>query len=103
MKINESQLRKIIQESVKTALNESLSDYDGDNYEEYEEIIERLNDSYDEYQNAISELQSWYLKNIEQSDDMYNSYAGKYGGEAKNLLQQSYSRLGNMLKDEDYY
>jgi hypothetical protein len=103
MKLNESQLRKIIKESVNKALNESLSDYDGDNYEEYEEIIERLNDSYDEYQNAISELQSWYLKNIEQSDDMYNSYAGKYGDEAKNLLQQSYNRLGNMLKDEDYY
>ena len=102
MKINETQLRKIIKESVKTALNESLSDYDGENYEEYEEIMERLNDSYKEYRNTISELQLWYLKNVEHSNDMYNSYPGKYGDEAKELLRQSYNRLGNMLNVEDY-
>lgn len=100
-KLTESDLHSIIQESVKNILKESS--YKGDNYYEYEEIMEQLESSCDEYENAISNLQKWYLTNIEKGSDMYNSYAGKYGDEAKYLLSQSYSRLGNMLEIEEEY
>lgn len=101
IKLTENRLNRIIKQSVKKTLKESL--YNGDNYYEYEEIIERLNSTYDEYEDAISELQEWYLSNMEEGYDMHSSYAGKYGDEAKRLLRESYNRLGSMLNVEEDY
>ena len=101
IRLTESDLHKIVKESVKRTLKESS--YIGDEYYQYEEIMERLNSSYDEYETAISELQQWYLTNVEKGSNMYNSYAGKYGDEAKHLLAQSYKRLGSMVEVEEEY
>ena len=98
-RLTESQLKQMIKESVNEMLKES--EYADDKYYEYEEIVENLKSSYKEYSNAIHDLQKWYLVNVEGGKDMYNSYAGKYGGEAIAMLRQSFNILGNMLEVED--
>ena len=96
VRLTEGDLHRIIKESVNRVLNEG-------NYYEYEEIIDVLNEKFDELKRAIYELQEWYLNNVEHGSDMYNSYAGKYGDEAKKLLSQAYNRLGSMLNIEEEY
>lgn len=100
IKISESKLKQIVAESVRKVLNESVK-YNGDNLEEYEEIIEIIDDSYGHLCDGIQRLQKWYLINVEGGKDMYNSYAGKYGDESLSMLRDAYNRLGSMLDVED--
>ncbi len=97
LKLTESDLHKIVNESVRRVLKE---DYD---IVEYEDLMDNLNECYNAYEQAITDLCSWYFDNIEtDASSSYNSYSGKYGDEAKYYLRKSYNQLGNMLKvDED--
>ena len=98
IKLSENDLHIIIKESVNKILNESS--YSGENYDEYEELIDILNEQFDGIIDTISQLQTWYLNNVEGHGDMYNSYAGKYGSEAKHLINMAYKKLGSMLNVE---
>ena len=77
MKINESQLRKIIKESVKNVLKQNEEEYDIERY-----VIDTLTQMRDEI--------NVFLENAN------NTYPGEYGSEIKNNIQEYTSALNNL-------
>lgn len=101
IRLTESQLNRMINEHVKHVINEQLSDHEDFDRDEWVELVNDVRDAANEMHSAITELASWYCRNVEKTDDLYNSYAGKYSENAKSLLSRSYNILGSMLKCYD--
>lgn len=101
IRLTESQLNRMINEHVKRVINEQLSDHEDFDRDEWAELVDDVRDAANEMHNAINKLASWYRENVEKTDDLYNSYAGKYSEDAKSLLSRSYNILGSMLKCYD--
>ena len=100
IRLTESQLQRMIKESVKHALNESHLNEVAETYDYYEhqELIDAVEKRASELRDAISKLANYYFDNVEtNAQDMYNSYAGKYSDEAKSLIYRAIDRLGSML------
>ena len=89
IRLTESQLNRVI--------NEQLSDHEDFDRDEWAELVNDVRDADNEMHSAINKLASWYCRNVEKTDDLYNSYAGKYSENAKSLLSRSYNILGSML------
>lgn len=97
IRLTESQLNRVINEHVKRVINEQLSDHEDFDRDEWAELVNDVRDAANEMHSAINKLASWYCRNVEKTDDLYNSYAGKYSENAKSLLSRSYNILGSML------
>lgn len=100
--MNESRLRRIVKDSIRRTLNEAYDAYEhGD---EMEEIKEELEEAYDNYIAAIKRLQQFRYKvdgEAERGYDMYNTYAGKYGDQAKFRAEQSLREAWKLVYEDD--
>jgi hypothetical protein len=87
---------------IKKSMIEAYDPYsEGD---QYNELVDNLSDAYDSYISAMNAIQKFVFEHDDNAPDMYNSYAGKYGDEAKRLAQQSYSRISKLFyNDEEEY
>ena len=47
-------------------------------------------------------IQNFVFEHDDTATDMYNSAAGKYGDEAKDLLGRSYNRISQLFYEEEY-
>lgn len=95
IRLKESNLHRIVKESVNNIIKEAYDPYeDGD---VYEDLLDNLDSAYNDYLDAIKKIQLFVFEHDDTANDMYNSRAGKYGDEAKNLLGQSYNRISQLF------
>lgn len=95
IRLKESDLNRIVKESVNNIIKEAYDPYEDGGV--YEELLDDLDSAYNNYLDAIKKIQQFVFEHDDTANDMDNSLAGKCGEEAKNLLVQSYDRISQLL------
>lgn len=95
IRLKESDLNKIVKESVNNIIKEAFDPYKDGGV--YGDLLDDLESAYNDYFDAINKIQQFFLEHDDTANDMDNSLAGKYGEEAKNLLVQSYDRISKLF------
>lgn len=95
IRLKESDLNRIVKESVNNIIKEAFDPYEDRGV--YEDLLDDLDSAYNDYLDAINKFQQFFFEHDDTANDMYNSLAEKYGEEAKNLLVQSYDRISKLF------
>ena len=95
IRLKESDLNRIVKESVNNIIKESYDPYEDGGV--YGDLLDDLESAYNDYLDAINKIQQFFFEHDDTANDMDNSLAGKYGEEAKNLLVQSYDRISKLF------
>ena len=95
LRLKESDLNRIVKDSVNNIIKEAYDPYEDRGV--YEDLLDDLESAYNDYLDAINKIQQFVFEHDDNANDMYNSLAGKYGEEAKNLLVQSYDRISQLF------
>lgn len=95
IRLKESDLNRIVKESVNNIIKEAFDPYKDGGV--YGDLLDDLESAYNNYLDAINKIQQFFLEHDDTANDMDNSLAGKYGEEAKNLLVQSYDRISKLF------
>lgn len=95
IRLKESDLNRIVKESVNNIIKEAFDPYEDRGV--YEDLLDDLESAYNDYLDAINKIQQFVFEHDDTANDMDNSLAGKYGEEAKNLLVQSYDRISKLF------
>lgn len=95
IRLKESDLNRIVKESVNNIIKEAYDPYEDRGV--YEDLLDDLDSAYNNYLDAIKKIQQFVFEHDDTANDMDNSLAGKYGEEAKNLLVQSYDRISQLF------
>lgn len=95
IRLKESDLNRIVKESVNNIIKEAYDPYE--DHGVYEDLLDDLDSAYNNYLDAIKKIQQFVFEHDDTANDMDNSLAGKYGEEAKNLLVQSYDRISQLF------
>lgn len=95
IRLKESDLNRIVKESVNNIIKEAFDPYEDRGV--YEDLLDDLESAYNDYLDAINKIQQFVFEHDDTANDMDNSLAGKYGEESKNLLVQSYDRISKLF------
>lgn len=95
IRLKESDLNRIVKESVNNIIKEAFDPYEDRGV--YEDLLDDLESAYNDYLDAINKIQQFFFEHDDTANDMDNSLARKYGEESKNLLVQSYDRISKLF------
>ena len=95
IRLKESDLNRIVKESVNNIIKEAYDPYKDGGV--YGDLLHDLESAYNDYLDTINKIQQFFFEHDDTANDMDNSLAGKYGEEAKNLLVQSYDRISKLF------
>lgn len=95
IRLKESDLNRIVKESVNNIIKEAYDPYKDGGV--YGDLLDDLESAYNDYLDAINKIQQFFFEHDDTANDMDNSLAEKYGEEAKNLLVQSYDRISQLF------